>query len=581
MLPYVRQYCRTVVIEDMEGRFVAVATAETGMVGYELKLQIIERLRDRIGNIFDTSNLLLTSTHTHSAPGGYLTAFMFAFSVKGIHWDAFDRIVVGCATALETAFNKRQAAGIFMTRGLIENVQMNRSPTSYMANPADERLNYDSDTNKEAFSLIFKESNSSQNALGSFTWFGLHPTSLNYTNRMVSSDNRGYAAWKLERDLGPNYIAAIPQESEGDVSPNTAGPICPDGSPCDARTSTCTVGKCIAYGPGEDMFDSVKIIGDTISSTLKSNFINAKPLNGTIVRSINKYVDFSNSRFSDLSNETTCSAAFGCSFAAGTIDGNPLDLNEWPFYQGDTECVGKPIRLLGTLLQQPSKLVIDCHHPKPILLDSGEMNIPWNWSPSVLELQIIQIGSVLILALPFEITTMASRRLRKNIKKESDRLQIPFTHIIVSPLSNDYADYLTTFEEYQEQRYEAASTIFGPNSLTAVEYHFKKLLNGLIHDKSDEINSSRPADNRNKHYSVIPDVIYDIPFPRGVDGAIKHDVLSQYFVGETVIVEFYGANPRNAQTEPFMVIEQMTSNGQNWTVFDDDSSWYTKVHWKR
>ena len=44
------------------------------------------------------------------------------------------------------------------------------------------------------------------------------------------------------------------------------------------------------------------------------------------------------------------------------------------------------------------------------------MHKPWDWSPKILEIQLVQIGSVLICAVPFEITTMASRRLRESLK---------------------------------------------------------------------------------------------------------------------------------------------------------------------
>ena len=46
---------------------------------------------------------------------------------------------------------------------------------------------------------------------------------------------------------------------------------------------------------------------------------------------------------------------------------------------------------------------------------------------------------------------------------------------VIAGLSNTYADYVTTKEEYQAQRYEGASTIFGPNTLDAFIHEFKKL----------------------------------------------------------------------------------------------------------
>lgn len=39
--------------------------------------------------------------------------------------------------------------------------------------------------------------------------------------------------------------------------------------------------------------------------------------------------------------------------------------------------------------------------------------------------------------------------------------------LVIAGLTNTYSSYVTTFEEYQAQRYEGASTIFGPHTLDA------------------------------------------------------------------------------------------------------------------
>lgn len=49
---------------------------------------------------------------------------------------------------------------------------------------------------------------------------------------------------------------------------------------------------------------------------------------------------------------------------------------------------------------------------------------------------------------------------------------------VIAGLTNTYSSYVTTFEEYQEQRYEGASTIFGPHTLDA--YIQVQLLSSLI-----------------------------------------------------------------------------------------------------
>ena len=63
---------------------------------------------------------------------------------------------------------------------------------------------------------------------------------------------------------------------------------------------------------------------------------------------------------------------------------------------------------------------------------------------------------------------MAGRRLRDAVKAQlmadgavaSEDEAI----VVISGLSNTYSSYTTTFEEYQAQRYEGASTVYGPNT---------------------------------------------------------------------------------------------------------------------
>ena len=39
--------------------------------------------------------------------------------------------------------------------------------------------------------------------------------------------------------------------------------------------------------------------------------------------------------------------------------------------------------------------------------------------------------------------------------------------IVIAGLTGTYSSYITTFEEYGVQRYEGASTLFGPHTLDA------------------------------------------------------------------------------------------------------------------
>ena len=62
--------------------------------------------------------------------------------------------------------------------------------------------------------------------------------------------------------------------------------------------------------------------------------------------------------------------------------------------------------------------------------------------------------------------------------------------IVIAGLTNTYSSYVTTFEEYGVQRYEGASTIFGPHTLDAYiqvpplggdKRHFNHMLHNTIY----------------------------------------------------------------------------------------------------
>lgn len=60
-----------------------------------------------------------------------------------------------------------------------------------------------------------------------------------------------------------------------------------------------------------------------------------------------------------------------------------------------------------------------------------------------------------------EFSTMAGRRLRDAVKTVlTDGVKSELSgdiHIVIAGLTNSYSQYVTTFEEYQVQRYEVSS----------------------------------------------------------------------------------------------------------------------------
>lgn len=61
----------------------------------------------------------------------------------------------------------------------------------------------------------------------------------------------------------------------------------------------------------------------------------------------------------------------------------------------------------------------------------------------------------------------------------------PSSKVVVAGLSNVYTHYITTFEEYQKQRYEAGSTIYGPHTLRAYQQQYQYLTENLMQVRSE------------------------------------------------------------------------------------------------
>jgi neutral ceramidase len=104
---------------------------------------------------------------------------------------------------------------------------------------------------------------------------------------------------------------------------------------------------------------------------------------------------------------------------------------------------------------------------------------------------------------------MAGRRLRQAVQDIAVEKGIGNPVITIAGLANSYTHYVTTFEEYAGQRYEAASTLYGPHTLSAYIQEFQRLTRDLLEDKPST--SDHPPDDLSKwQLSLIPPVELDM-----------------------------------------------------------------------
>ncbi|KAK9196003.1 hypothetical protein WN943_004131 [Citrus x changshan-huyou] len=688
-----RLRARTFIVAEPQGNRVVFVNLDACMASQLVTIKVLERLKARYGDLYTEQNVAISGIHTHAGPGGYLQYVVYIVTSLGFVRQSFDALVDGIEKCIVQAHENLQPGSIYINKGELLDAGVNRSPSSYLNNPAAERSKYKYDVDKEM--TLIKFVNEEWGPIGSFNWFATHGTSMSRTNPLISGDNKGAAArfmedWfeqrgshngfnsphsnnpgtdrvprrisnlvhnplengnelmklaaSFERSEGrpatrslsvasrvrnalkradkPQFVSAFCQSNCGDVSPNVLGAFCIDsGLPCDFNHSTCN-GKnelCYGRGPGyPDEFESTRIIGERQFRKAVELFNTAtEQLTGKVGYK-HAYVDFSNlevglpKRGGGTEVVKTCPAAMGFAFAAGTTDGP----GAFDFTQGDDK--GNPFwKLVRNVLKAPSKEQVKCQHPKPILLDTGEMKIPYDWAcpysnnhkypalhhishhdwckcktrihdrPSILPVQILRIGQLVILNVPGEFTTMAGRRLRDAIKMSlisgGGGQFNSNVHIVIAGLTNTYSQYVTTFEEYQVQRYEGASTLYGPHTLSAYIQEFKKLAAALIIGQT-VMPGPPPPDLLDKQISLLPPVVVDAT-PLGVKfGDVKTDVPqnSTFKRGDMVAVTFWSACPRNdLMTEGTFALVELLQGQNAWVPAYDDDDFCLKFKWSR
>ncbi|KAF7817678.1 neutral ceramidase 2-like [Senna tora] len=576
----------------------------------------------------DAENVAISGIHTHAGPGGYLQYLLYSVTSLGFVQQSFDAIVNAIVESVIQAHNNLQPGSILINKGEVKDGGINRSPSAYLLNPEEERVRYASNVDTQMTLLKFVEGSTGK-SLGAFTWFTTHGTSMSRDNKLISGDNKGVAArlledWftfnfssisnstspppdirelvakaktikatggkgcnkqssqaaKVRKNNGSLFVAAFCQSNVGDVTPNVGGAFCIDsGNPCNFNRSSCHGNDqlCVGRGPGyPDEILSTKIIGERQFKTAKDLFSSAsEELRGKIdYRHV--YLNFTNIEVELEGKKVvkTCPAAVGAGFAAGTTDGPGV----FGFQQGDTQ-INPLWKHLRDVLKEPTQYQVNCQKPKPVLLSTGEMFEPYAWAPAILPIQILRLGKLIILSVPGEFTTMAGRRLREAVLEtlvsngngEFD----DETHIVIAGLTNTYSQYVATFEEYEHQRYEAASTLYGPHTLSAYIQEFKKLARALAKGEKIIGQGYSPPDLSSIQISLLLKPFGD-SIPENVKfGDIKEDIVLPkrgYFIkADIASATFWSGNPRNDLLieGTFATVERL--EGERWIgVYDDD-----------
>lgn len=528
---------------DEKQRLVFVS-ADLGMIFQAVKQEVMALLQRAYPGVYEDSNVILSATHTHAGPGGYSDYKAYYLTSGGFDRANFRAITVGIFQSIKKAHKNLAAAEISVSSGELLDTSVNRSLTAYAKNPACERALYNYDTDKNM--TVLRLARPDGTAVGMISWFAVHGVSLGSDNKLISGDNMGYASYLFEKAMGADYaapepfVAAFAQSNEGDVSPNIRG----NGD-----------------GGGVDDIDSLEISGRKQYEKARQLFNRAaEPITGGVDSRL-CYVDFSrvqvSGTWSDGQPRHTCSASLGLAMLAGTEDGGGVGR------EGES--------LLKRFFSR--KHFEDCQGEKEVILPVGKLKL----TPAILPLQVARIGQLGIVAVPFELTTMAGRRLRATVL---EALQPSVDRVVIAGLSNSYAGYVTTSEEYTSQQYEGGSTHFGPWTLAAVRQESHRVASALASGVPVGP-GAQPRKGSRFLLNLRPGVIFDLSLPFARIGTVHRPPEREYRRGDEVKAEFWGAHPRNNFLVQSSYLEAQRKVDGDWVAVARDWDPETRYLWDR
>ncbi|KAK1991085.1 neutral/alkaline non-lysosomal ceramidase [Colletotrichum falcatum] len=601
-----RIYSRAFIVGDVANpsdRFVYLVL-DTQSGDTALRRGIIEGVQ-ALGSeysVYNKNNIAVTGTHSHAGPGAWFNYLLPQITSLGFDKQSYQAIIDGAVLSIKKAHESLTEGYLDVATTEVTDGAINRSLWAYLANPESERSKYTASTDTTLTLLRLQRASDGKN-IGVLTWYPVHGTSMLQNSTHVAGDNKGVAAYLLERDLAadasaaPGFVAGFSQANVGDTTPNVLGAWCDDGSgqQCSLENSTCADGKsqsCHGRGPAFDKLDlgvsSCFEIGKRQYAGAKAAYnameSSSTPVTGTSVKSFHFFHDMSFYNFTlpDGTTGQTCPAALGYSFAAGTSDGP----GAFDFTQADS---GSPDAsplwaVVSGLLRTPTAAQAACQQPKPVLLDVGEMSVPYSWSPNIVDVQMLRVGQLVIIVAPGEATTMSGRRWKAAVKEAASTIVDDEPLVVLGGPANTYAHYIATPEEYGIQRYEGASTLFGPNTLPA---YINLTVSNIGHlapgSTSTPADGPSPPDNRGNSLSFITGVVQD-GRPSGKSfGQVLTQPVASYARGAVVSATFQAANPRNnlRLEGTYAAVERLGEDDGLWTRVRDDEDWFLVYTWKR
>jgi len=393
------------------------------------------------------------ATHTHGGPGQFLgTDFYNRFASNKPGFDAAwaQELAARIAGGLVEAVDQRRPARLAWGRIEVWGLTRNRSLPSYVRNDgADprrgaQRTYVSVNPDLHLLRVDAEAADGGYEPLAAMALFSVHGTGVPMRSPTYNADLWAYVTdeigHRVARSHGRRPVVGAVEGTHADVAPalhpGTAGHL-------EARR----VGRAIGARAAE-LYASLdgRLGGDvTVGCGLREVDLERDPSIGDVT--------------------LPRRPAVGAALVAGAFENETPVIHRVPPFRP-----GVPRRRADR--PQGGKRVLGGPFQRLVLPLSG--------FPRVLPVQVVRIGDVAVVGLPFELTVETGRRIADAVAGEVGPHGVE--RVVVSSVANEYSGYCTTPEEYGEQRYEGGHTLYGPRTQPFLAAHAARLAGEVVRD---------------------------------------------------------------------------------------------------
>lgn len=538
--------------QDGDARLLLIV-AELPLPMQNVNEEVLRRLADLYGDTYSEQNTLITATHTHAGPGGYCGYLLYNLTTSGFRPATFAAIVDGIVESVEHAHADVAPAEVSLSHGELYGASINRSPSAFDRNPPADKAFFPKRVDPHTTLVRIDRGEAT---VGVIHFFATHGTSMTNRNHLISGDNKGFAAYHWERTVGgadylagqPDFIAAFAQTNPGDMSPNVDGPLSPEAPPDREFDNTRRTGLC----QFEDAF--TQLSGATpIGAGIDARFTYVD-LGSVLVRG--EYTP-------DGEERRTGRPMFGAGAMAGTDEG--------PGFHGFRQGRNPFWDRLSRAMYRLARPTAAAQAPKGIVMPARLPNRIHPFVQEIVPVQLVRIGRLYLIGIPGEPTIVAGLRLRRMV---ASIVGADLADVLCVGYTNAYIHYVTTPEEYLEQRYEGGSTLFGRWELCALMQTVAELAEAMRDGRPVTL-GRRPRPTRELSW------VRGAPADAGSFGAVIAEPSATYRPGQAVEAVFVSALPNNDLRRGGTYLEVVRREGASWVRIADDADWATSFRWQR